>query len=373
MRADYASGPEHARSIVNLQALARCVREGIVVRDPDALGRLLDVDVFLIEHHPALEATEPEVDAVRVFPDHSEYQVLRFAAAALRDVDDDRAPALEAACEARRIPPLDDVAIEYGGDLILRVDDHTVKVGNLGVDDPAPPGGARPAGEPGLDALMVGVDGRIAGLIHFRRSSRAAAATAIRDLRACTRRSLAVGLISRRPDARLGGLAEALGFDFHEAGMSNGDLDHLIRACRKRGLTVAYVGDCLDRPAAAREADLAVCLDARDLMDLDRNPAAAVFLAPDLGKLATLYEVAREQRKAIKTAEGAALVPNLFCVAGALLMGFSSMTTVVVTNLATYGTYARNASVIRDMEVRLSRSSPGRRSRAAAPTAPRTS
>ena len=54
-------------------------------------------------------------------------------------------------------------------------------------------------------------------------------------------------------------------------------------------------------------------------------------------------------------------------------MGFSSMTTVVVTNLATYGTYTRNASAIRDMELRLSQFSPRRRSRVAAPNGPRAS
>ncbi|MDR3620101.1 MAG: hypothetical protein P4L85_12180 [Paludisphaera borealis] len=379
MRTDYASGPGHASSIENLQAIAQCVREGIVVRDPDALGRLLDVDVFLIDHHPALEATEPEIASVRVFPGHSEYQVLRFAASALHDLDDERSPALRAACEARRIPPLEGVAIEYGGDLTLRVEDQTVKVGNLGGDLPEPPTGPperddetdSPAAAP-LDSLMVGVDGQIAGLIHFRRSSRLTAAAAIHELRGCSERSLAIGLISGRPDARLGRLADAIGIDFHEAGLSNDDVAHLIRACRKRGLTIAYVGDCVARPAAAREADLAIGLDARDLLDLDRNPAVAVFLQPDLDKLAALYDVARSQLEGMRAAQSSALLPNLFCVAGAFLLGFTSMTTVIVTNLATYSTYARNASAIRGLEHRLSQFTPRRRSRRARPDAPRT-
>ena len=42
---------------------------------------------------------------------------------------------------------------------------------------------------------------------------------------------------------------------------------------------------------------------------------------------------------------------------------FTSMTTVVVTNLATYSTYARNAAAIRSLERRLSQFSPRRRPR----------
>jgi hypothetical protein len=48
------------------------------------------------------------------------------------------------------------------------------------------------------------------------------------------------------------------------------------------------------------------------------------------------------------------------------------MTTVVVTNLATYSTYARNAAAILSLERRLSQFSPRRRPRPARPDGSRT-
>src|SRR5262249_10990831 len=68
MRADYASGPGLAYSLETLQALALCFAQGIVIRDPGSLEQLAKVDVLLLDHHPALEAAEPEVGGVRVFP-----------------------------------------------------------------------------------------------------------------------------------------------------------------------------------------------------------------------------------------------------------------------------------------------------------------
>ena len=104
MRADYASGPGLAYPLEALQALSLCFQQGIVVRHPDALERLAKVDVLLLDHHRALETPEAEVASVRVFPEHTEYQVLRFAASAFKDLEDERTLALRAACRARRIP-----------------------------------------------------------------------------------------------------------------------------------------------------------------------------------------------------------------------------------------------------------------------------
>ena len=42
------------------------------------------------------------------------------------------------------------------------------------------------------------------------------------------------------------------------------------------------------------------------------------------------------------------LWPNLFCVAGAFTLGFTSLTTVVLSNLGTYQVYRRMSSALRE-------------------------
>ena len=137
----------------------------------------------------------------------------------------------------------------------------------------------------------------------------------------------------------------------------------LIRGCRKRGLKVAYAGECLARPRVAREADVSISLDADALGGLDRNPASIVLLQPDLSKLAVLREATRIYNRRVKVAQGSALIPNFFCVAGAFFLGFTSLATVIVTNLGTYSTYARTTASIRGLERQLAKSSPFRRAR----------
>ena len=55
-------------------------------------------------------------------------------------------------------------------------------------------------------------------------------------------------------------------------------------------------------------------------------------------------------------AYGYALIPNLLCVAGAFTWGFTSLASVAVTNLGTYGLYLRTATSIRSLERQIFRS-----------------
>ncbi|MGO9601578.1 MAG: hypothetical protein ACLP7Q_26670 [Isosphaeraceae bacterium] len=358
MRTDYASGPGLAYSLEALQALAVCSRQGIVVRDIQAIEQMAQADVLLLERHPSLEVTEPEVASVRVFPGHTEYQILRYAASALRDLDDQRVVALRSACRSRRIALLDRIPTEYGTDVTMIHKSQVIKVGNLGGQGPS----AKKRGDghdsvlaPVIDSLMVGINGQIAGLIDFRAGTRPLAASALRELRARTRQPLAIGLVSESNGPQVGQLAAALGVDFHEGNISPANLVQLVRGCRKRGLKVAFAGNCLTKTRAAREADVAISLDPGGLENLDRNPAAILLLEPDLARLGTLYEVAQIHRQRILAAQGSAWIPNLLCVGGAFFFGFTSLATVAITNIGTYSTYARTTASIRSLERQFAR------------------
>ena len=251
---DFASGPGLAYPLETLQALSLCYQQGIVVRDPEAIDRLAKADVLFLDHHSALESLEPEVASVRVFPGHTEFQILRYAASAMRDLDDERAGALRSACLSRRIALLDRIPTRYETDVTLIHGDQVIKVGNLGGQGPEANQSARARGAPEtrlIDSLMVGINGQIAGLIDFRTSSRLVATTAIQELREKSRQPLAIGLISENAESRVRHLATRLGVDFHHGGVSTDELAQLIRGCRKRGLKVAYVGECLRRSRAA--------------------------------------------------------------------------------------------------------------------------
>ena len=252
LRPDYATGPGVAFPLETLQAIALCLRHGILIREPEAIERLATADLLILDHHVALEHTELEVDTVEVFPGYFEDDLLRYAATAFHDLDDERAVALASACRTRMIALLDLQPTEFATDLTLLHGNNRIKVGDLGrrarshlnskSPDQVSPCRTKPDTP---DSLMVGINGQVAGLIHFRRSDRLEAASTLRRLR--SKRNLQVGIISEQSQPSLASLTTSLGADFHVDGLSADDRIRFLQNCRNRGFKVAYVGDCRNR------------------------------------------------------------------------------------------------------------------------------
>jgi cation transport ATPase len=361
LRPDYATGPGVAFPLESLQAIALCLRHGILIREPEAIERLATADILVLEHHPALEHTELELDTVEVFPGHSENDLLRYAATAFHDLDDERAVALRSACGTRSIALLDLQPTEFTTDLTLLEGNNRIKVGDLGTrarghsrskspDQPSPD--ETKAGAP--DSLMVGINGQVAGLIHFRRSDRLLATSALRRLR--SKHHLWVGIISEQPHSSLASLTTSSGADFLIGDLSPDDQIRLLQNCRNRGFKVAYVGDCRIDPRIMAEAHVAISLLGRETSDLDQDPAPICLLQPRITKLAELWEIASIHQRRLRVAHRYALIPNLTCIAGAFIWGFTSLASVVVTNLGTYCVYSRTAASIRSLEHQLAKS-----------------
>jgi Cu2+-exporting ATPase len=359
LRLDYASGPGLAFPLETLQAVALCIHHGIVIRDHDAFERLVTADLLILDHHVALERTELEVDAIEVFPGCRTEDLLRYGATAFHNLDDERAVAIGRACLDRGITPLDLQPIECATDVTLLHGNDRIKVGDLGPrtrKSPVPrdqSGAGRTELEP-PNSLMVGINGRVSGLIHFRRSNRLEAASMLQRLR--SRRNLQVGIVSEQQDATLTPLAASLGVDFHIGSQSLDDQVRLLQYCRRRGFKVAYVGNCRIDPRIVTEAHVTFSLVEDEITKMHHDPAMVWLLQSQLSKLGDLWDIAHIHQRRLKVAHGCALIPNLFCVAGAFAWGFTSLASVVLTNLGTYSVYSRTAASIRSLDRQISSS-----------------
>jgi cation transport ATPase len=299
----------------------------VLVRDVSAFHRIASADVFLFDHHPMLEQAGLEVREVQILDGVPEDDILRLAASAFADLADERSPALHAACAARRIVVRRNPRSSYRGpEITLREGTHSITIRDRrGLESPTDP----------APLLEIATDGRPTGRIAFARSSRPRAAESIRQLR--QHGPLSIGLISDRAESEATLLAEALGTDFHLSGLSSDGKADAVRSYRRRGHTVAYIGDCRRELEAARAADVAISL--ADPLAPERDPAQVLVLRSDLDWAAGLRDRAHSHVARIRTIHGAILVPNLFCIAGAFFLGFTSMSAVVLSNLGTLAVY----------------------------------
>src|SRR6185312_8515103 len=172
LRPDYATGPGLGDSMESIRDIAACASEGVLVRDPSAFHRIAAADVFLFDHHPALERAGLEVRGISGLDGSGEDDVLRLAASAFTGLADERSAALNAACAARRIIVRRDPRASYrGAEITLRDRARRIAIREArGSETPAdlPPD------------LDIASDGRLLGRITFGRLSRPHAAEAIR-------------------------------------------------------------------------------------------------------------------------------------------------------------------------------------------------
>ncbi len=331
LRPDYATGPGLAVPLDTLRDVARCARLGIVARDPEALERLAECDLIVLGDHPILGRTE--LDVARIETRLPEPLLLRYAASAFRHLVDDRASALLAACRSRKLHVLNLPPVEFGRGVVVAHDKHKIRVME-----------ADPAGGP-AGTLAVEIDGTVVGLVEFAPTARPEAARAIERIRRLAHVPFA--LVSGRPEPEAAGLAGSLGVEMYRGSFSAEETAAFVVACRERGLKAAFVGDCRAHPAAAAGAHVAISIDAE--ADLDADPAGLVMQQARLAPLADLFEISRSHVSRVDQDQKLILVPNLICVAGAFLFGFTGLTAVMLSNLGTLGLYRRASDSLREL------------------------
>jgi cation transport ATPase len=300
---------------------------------PDAIGRVHAADMVVVDDRPWLGEPGLEVESVETrLP---EELLLRYAASAFRHIDDPRAAALREACRSRQTHLLDLPTEDLDGGVTVRHGKHRVRVAD-----------ERP-GAGGAGGLSVEIDGNFAGLIAFRRGSRPAAAPALRKLAETLPGGLV--LVSDRPQAEAAALGAALGVNRVRGGLDAEGKARFLQDCRASGRRPAFVGEPGRDNRAAAESHVAVAVVA----DFDPDADASLWPVQTLGlridRLELLWDAAREHDRRARLDHTYIVVPNLFCVAGGLIFGFTGLASVLISNLGTYGVYARASGDLRGL------------------------
>lgn len=330
LRPDYATGPGMVIPLETLRDASECLRKGVLLRRPDVLERLARAELIVIEDFPELDGAGAEVARVRTHLDETE--LVRLAASACRHLADARAQALLAHCRAIGTHVLDLPATELGESIAVTLGDRRIAVRDL-FPHPVP-----------LNPLVVEISGAEAGVIEFqsrsRRSEFAACVARIRD-----RTPAPIALVSDRDERSAGELARSLGIELHKGDCTPSDTARFVAACRDRGIRVVFVGRSFG-PIGEIPAELTIALGAEAAFACESTSAA--ILQPSLEPLAELFEIVTRHEAKVRDAQRRILLPNILCVAGAFLFGFSGMAAVVLSNLGTLGVYSRSASSLRE-------------------------
>ena len=261
-----------ATPISIMVATGRGAREGVLVRSAEALETLASVDTLVIDKTGTLTEGKPSLTSVSPRQGFDEAAVLRIAASLEKGSEHPIGDAIVAAAAARGLPLATAQGFEavHGLGISGEVEGHKVALGNLAMMRKA--GLSNSAGEDvlaaaeketrdlatgGNTALMLAVDGRLAGILAVADTVKPSAAGALADLRS---RGIDVIMATGDNAVVAASVARQLGIVEVHAEVLPNEKSRIVSELKAKGRKVAFAGDGINDSPALAAADVGIAM-----------------------------------------------------------------------------------------------------------------
>ncbi len=352
IRPDYATAPRLSAQLSQLHGIGRALQEGVLFRNPAALDRLSDPEVFVVDDTAGLEHKQVEVSAVQTAQGVDDELVVGYALAAHHDVQSHRGRALTTFASKRRSGQPRTESIEQSAGVTRFRDSRgsLIEVATLRylaaakIEIPprfqiVPVRRVEADEHPSLRPLWVLRDGALIGVVSFARTGDIAGKELVTALHAQNPKARLVYL-SRRPEAETRTLATALGIKF-----AYGDLDQVAKADFIRGLgrKTVWIGDGSDPDAKERIAASTVSISIGPLVRAPEDAADVLSPRKRLAGVIAVLAIARAHAARLEQDYRTVYAANLLGMSGAFVGRFTGLHAGLLSNASTGLIYARHA------------------------------
>ena len=268
--------------------VGRGARAGVLIRSAEALERLEKVDTVVLDKTGTLTEGKPAVTGIAVAPGFAEDEVIGLAAAVERGSEHPLAQAVVEAATARGLA-FDEVSgfdAPAGRGVSGRVGNRTVLVGSQrflderGIGSQTLSAHADDLRRQGATAVLVAVDGRLAGVLGVADRVRPDSAAVVEALKAA---GLRVVMLTGDNRATAQAIAGSLGIDEVEADVLPDAKAEAVSRLMRQGRVVAMAGDGVNDAPALALADVGIAMGTGS--DIAMESAGVTLLGGDLGGL----------------------------------------------------------------------------------------
>jgi Cu+-exporting ATPase len=322
--------------------VGRGAREGILIRDAEALERLEKIDTLLIDKTGTLTEGKPKLAEIIALDGFTESEVLEQAAAV--EVASEHPLASAVVQEARNRFGSLKLALNFssyaGGGVEGKVGPRTILAGNIELLRKRDISGLDYAEIPALKSMrnngqiiiFVAFDQKLAGCLVLADPIKPTTPAAIQHLH-----KLGLRIIMMSGDNM--GTAEAigrhLGIDEIIGSVSPGDKQRKVTQLRSEGKHVAMAGDGVNDAPALAAADVGMAMGTG--ADVAKESAGVTLVKGDLRSIATSIELSRSVMSNIRQNLFFAFIYNLIGVpiaAGALYPWFGILLNPMIAGAA---------------------------------------
>ncbi|MCW5685720.1 MAG: heavy metal translocating P-type ATPase [Pseudolabrys sp.] len=281
--------------------VGRGARDGVLIRNAEALERMESIDTLVIDKTGTLTEGKPKVVAVVPAEGFDESDVLRFAAGVERGSEHPLGAAIVAAAQEKNleIAPVRGFNTESGKGASGMVERRRVAIGNaaylteLGIASDTLADKAEALRQDGATAVFLAIDGKPAGVIAVAdpiKPSTPAAIKALSDLH------IVMLTGDNRTTARA--VAAKLGIRDVEADVLPERKSAIVEKYRKDGRVVAMAGDGINDAPALAAADVGIAMGTGT--DVAIESAGVTLLKGDLTGIARARTLSRAVMRNIR-------------------------------------------------------------------------
>ena len=246
-------------------AVGKGATAGVLIKSAEALERLEKVNVLVVDKTGTLTKGHPKVTAVVPLGEHSEPDILRFAASLERLSEHPLAAAIVAAAKERGIdvPEAANFSSITGKGVTGNVGDRHVSLGNAklvsgdGVIAAELTQKADQLRANGATALFLALDGTPIGVIAIADPIKASTPAALKTLLA---EGMRVVMLTGDNRTTAEAVAKQLGITEVEADVLPDDKHRIVMEFKSKGLIVAMAGDGVNDAPALAAADVGIAM-----------------------------------------------------------------------------------------------------------------
>jgi len=292
-----------ATPISIMVATGRGAQAGVLIRNAEALERLVSVDTIVVDKTGTLTQGKPALTGVEAAPGFDSDDVLRLAAAVEAGSEHPLAEAILRGAEERglSVTKVESFESVTGQGVTARAGGRAVFLGNAqllrsaGIDIAPLADAAEARRVRGETVMFLGVDGKLAGFVAVADPIKPSSAEAIEKLH---RLGLKLVMATGDNPTTAKAVASQLGLETVHAEVRPEDKLRLIEDLQRQGAVVAMAGDGVNDAPALAKADVGIAMGTG--ADVAMESAGLTLLKGDLRGVVRGVKLARATMRNIK-------------------------------------------------------------------------
>lgn len=283
--------------------VGRGAREGVLIRDAEALELMEQVDVLLVDKTGTLTEGKPKLVAVETAEGIDEQDLLKFIASLENASEHPLARSIVEGAAERGIKPVDanDFDSMTGKGVSGSVEGHKILVGNnrLMQDNSIDLGALAEAADKrrsdGETVMLAAVDGEIAGLIAVADPIKDSTSEAVRILHEA---GLRIIMLTGDNEKTAQAVADQLDIDEVHANALPEDKHALVEKLQREGHQVVMAGDGVNDAPALAKADVGIAMGTGT--DVAMESARITLVKGDLRGIAKARRLSEQSMRNIR-------------------------------------------------------------------------